>query len=295
MDDKSGIEIVKSYLDILPKSLSDKIVDKLKHTINYEPVIGVMGKTGAGKSSLCNAIFRSNICDVSDVGACTREVKRMKLTFGQRSLILIDIPGVGESKERDEEYKKLYRSLLPDLDIVLWVLKGDDRAFSSDEYFYHHVIKASLEGDEKIVFVLNQIDKIEPYREWDIVNNCPSPLQLQHIKEKQAYIEKCFHYPRNQIVAVSANDKYNIDLLVEEIIRCLPKHAKSNVIAQVDPKNRTDRAVEESIEAFGEGVSDFIDNLLDVVPLPSPVKTALKATKGVVVSAAKKVWGFFFG
>ncbi len=295
MDDKSGIEIVRSYLDVLPKSLSDKIIDKLKHTINYEPVIGVMGKTGAGKSSLCNAIFRSNICEVSDIGACTREVKRMKLTFGKRSLILIDIPGVGESKERDEEYKTLYRSLLPELDIVLWVLKGDDRAFASDEYFYHHVIKTSQEGDEKIVFVLNQIDKIEPYREWDTVNNCPSLLQLQHIKEKQAYVEKCFHYPRNQIVAVSANDKYNIDLLVEEIIRCLPKHAKSNVIAQVDPKNRTDRAVEESIEAFGEGVSDFIDNLLDVVPLPSPVKTALKATKGVVVSAAKKVWGFFFG
>ncbi len=294
MDDKSGIEIVRSYLDVLPKSLSDKIIDKLKHTINYEPVIGVMGKTGAGKSSLCNAIFRSNICEVSDIGACTREVKRMKLTFGKRSLILIDIPGVGESKERDEEYKTLYRSLLPELDIVLWVLKGDDRAFASDEYFYHHVIKTSQEGDEKIVFVLNQIDKIEPYREWDTVNNCPSPSQLQHIKEKQAYVEKCFHYPRNQIVAVSANDKYNIDLLVEEIIRCLPKHAKSNVIAQVDPKNRTDRAVEESIEAFGEGVSDFIDNLLDVVPLPSPVKTALKATKGVVVSAAKKVWGFFF-
>ena len=295
MDDKSGIEIVRSYLDILPKSLSDKIVDKLKHTINYEPVIGVMGKTGAGKSSLCNAIFRSDICEVSDVGACTREIKRMKLTFGKRSLILIDIPGVGESKERDEEYKELYLSLLPDLDIILWVLKGDDRAFASDEYFYHHVIKTSLQGDDKIVFVLNQSDKIEPYMEWDTTNNCPSPSQLKNIKEKQAYVEKCFGYPRNHVVAVSVYRKYNIDLLVEEIIRCLPKHAKSNVIAQVDPKNRTDRAVEESIEAFGEGVSDFIDNLLDVVPLPSPVKTALKATKGVVVSAAKKVWGFFFG
>ena len=295
MNDKSGIEIVRSYLDILPKSLSDKIVDKLKHTINYEPIIGVMGKTGAGKSSLCNAIFRSDICEVSDVGACTREIKRMKLTFGKRSLILIDIPGVGESKERDEEYKELYLSLLPDLDIILWVLKGDDRAFASDEYFYHHVIKTSLQGDDKIVFVLNQSDKIEPYMEWDTTNNCPSPSQLKNIKEKQAYVEKCFGYPRNHVVAVSVYRKYNIDLLVEEIIRCLPKHAKSNVIAQVDPKNRTDRAVEESIEAFGEGVSDFIDNLLDAIPLPSPVKTALKATKGVVVSAAQKVWGFFFG
>ncbi|MCD1126597.1 50S ribosome-binding GTPase [Jinshanibacter sp. LJY008] len=295
MNDESGIDIVKSCLDILPKSVSDKIIDKLKHSVNYEPVIGVMGKTGAGKSSLCNAIFRSNICDVSDVGACTREVKRMKLTFGKRSLILIDIPGVGESQERDDEYRELYRSLLPDLDIVLWVLKGDDRAFSSDEYFYHHVIKTSQEGDDKIIFVLNQIDKIEPYREWDTENNCPSLSQLQNIKEKQAYVEKCFDFPRNHIVAVSANDKYNIDLLVEEIIRCLPKHAKSNVIAQVDPKNRTGRAVAESKEAFGDELGNFIDNLLDVIPLPSPVKTVLKASKSKVISTAKKVWGFFFG
>lgn len=295
MKDNSAIEIIRSYIDILPKSVSDRIIDKLEHTVNYEPVIGIMGKTGVGKSSLCNAIFRGDICEVSNVGACTREIKRMKLTFGKRSLILIDIPGVGESEERDEEYKELYRSLLPELDLVLWVLKGDDRAFSSDEYFYHHVIKTSQTDDDKIIFVLNQIDKIEPYREWDITNNCPSPLQLRHIHEKQAYVEKCFNYPRNHVVAVSANDKYNIDLLVEEIIRCLPKHVKSNVIAQVDPKNRTEKAIEESIDAFGEGVGDMIDNILDITPLPATVKTVIKASKSTLVSVAKKVWGFFFG
>jgi len=33
-------------------------------------VIGIMGKTGAEKSSLCNALFAAEVSPVSDVAAC---------------------------------------------------------------------------------------------------------------------------------------------------------------------------------------------------------------------------------
>jgi predicted GTPase len=39
-------------------------------------VIGIMGKTGVGKSSLCNALFRSEVCTVNAVEACTRQPQR---------------------------------------------------------------------------------------------------------------------------------------------------------------------------------------------------------------------------
>lgn len=45
-----------------------------------------------------------------------------------KGISLIDMPGVGESEQRDAEYAALYRRLLPELDLVLWVIKGDDRA-----------------------------------------------------------------------------------------------------------------------------------------------------------------------
>ncbi len=143
---------VKDALEILPENIRESISRRINEVINYEPVIGIMGKTGAGKSSLCNAIFKGDICAISDVESCTRETQEVRIQFGKRSIRLIDIPGVGESTARDSEYEQLYRELLPKLDLVLWVIKGDDRAFSADEHFYKNVLQPAG-GEEKTLFV----------------------------------------------------------------------------------------------------------------------------------------------
>ena len=67
---------VKDALEILPENIRDSIARRINDVISYDPVIGIMGKTGAGKSSLCNAIFKGDIGAVSDVAAVP--VKRRK-------------------------------------------------------------------------------------------------------------------------------------------------------------------------------------------------------------------------
>ncbi|MDY8416713.1 YfjP family GTPase, partial [Escherichia coli] len=84
--------------------------------------IGIMGKSGAGKSSLCNALFQGEVTPVSDVHAGTREVRRFRLSGHGHSMIITDLPGVGESRDRDAEYEALYRDILPELDLVLWLI-----------------------------------------------------------------------------------------------------------------------------------------------------------------------------
>jgi len=63
---------------------SERIMQQIRQRTNYEPVVGIMGKTGAGKSSLCNALFAGEMITVSDVSACTRDVLRICLQIGDR-------------------------------------------------------------------------------------------------------------------------------------------------------------------------------------------------------------------
>ena len=162
MSKQDGINAISKAVAVLPLQLSETILKHVQSITDYEPVIGIMGKTGAGKSSLCNALFAGNVSPVSDVAACTREPLRFRLQLGERSMTIVDLPGVGESGIRDAEYAALYREQLPRLDLVLWLIKADDRALAVDEYFYRKVIGEAYR--HKVMFVIRQAGKISPAR-----------------------------------------------------------------------------------------------------------------------------------
>lgn len=291
---KPGYNPVKDAVDILPEKIRKLFSNRLDTIVNYEPRIGIMGKTGAGKSSLCNAIFKGEICAVSDVEPCTREIKELRIQFGQRSICLIDIPGVGESAERDKEYADLYRDLLPDLDLVLWVIKADDRALASDQHFYQNILKPAG-GADKTMFVLNQVDKIEPNHGWDERHCQPSSIQRVNISKKEDYITNLFGFTEHPVISVSADKGYNVTHLVEGMVRALPKYAKSGVAAQVKEEHKTEKVIEDATDGFGDTVDKVIDEIIDMAPIPKVVATVAKAAKSVVVGALKKVWGWIFG
>ena len=261
-------KIEKAGVIIAPEQKA-QINERLSSIINYEPRIGVFGKTGVGKSSLCNALFGTDICPISDVEACTRNTQEVLLKMGNKGIKLIDVPGVGESTVRDEEYGKLYASLLPELDLVLWLIKSDDRALASDENFYKNVVKPHIEEGKPFFFVLNQVDKIEPFREWDENKHEPGPNQFQNIHRKIDDIARFFDVAPSRIVPVSANEKYNLTKLVDEFVRALPSEKKITVF----------RAVNEEFQskATGEHVKK---SFLDVVE--NVVVTTIETTGRVV-------------
>ncbi|HAI9133494.1 TPA: GTPase family protein, partial [Escherichia coli] len=133
------------------------------------------------------------------VHAGTREVRRFRLSGHGHSMVITDLPGVGESRDRDAEYEALYRDILPELDLVLWLIKADDRALSVDEYFWRHILQC---GHQQVLFVVTQADKTEPCHEWDMAGIQPSPAQAQNIREKTEAVFRLFR-PVHPVVAVS--------------------------------------------------------------------------------------------
>ena len=71
MNNSEGLKSFRQSLSGLPQWASERILQQINQLTDFEPVIGIMGKTGAGKSSLCNALFAGDVSPVSDVAACT--------------------------------------------------------------------------------------------------------------------------------------------------------------------------------------------------------------------------------
>ncbi|EBM2193468.1 GTP-binding protein, partial [Salmonella enterica] len=223
MNKPNGLQALEQPLASLPDTLRRLILERIQNLTHYEPVIGIMGKSGAGKSSLCNELFRGEVSPVSDVNACTRDVLRLRLRSGRHSLVIVDLPGVGENGQRDHEYRALYRRMLPEMDLVLWVIKADDRALSVDEQFWRGVMQTY---QQQVLFVLNQADKIEPCHEWDTRTSTPSAQQRVNLQEKQAAITAMFK-PHHPVCLVSACSGWGIEDMVATMMRCLPDRATS--------------------------------------------------------------------
>ncbi len=268
----------------MPEEMISNIQEKILGLGDFTPTVGIFGKTGVGKSSLCNALFGKETAKVSDVEACTRQPQEIfvKISESGSGIKLIDLPGVGESKVRDEEYKKLYEDWIPRLDLVLWIIRADDRTFSVDEFFYDNVVKAAI-SRSKIPFlvVVNQVDKINPIRDWENENKRPGFSQQKVIGERTQWAASKFNIPNEHIVPASAEEKYNLGGIVEAIIDIVPNEKKLGFLNQATEESTSEKsketAVKGAIEYLGKVYKEVKPYIPEIIAL---IKWVIRLTKG---------------
>ncbi len=83
------------------KILDDKELKELMKRIdkNRPPRLFLVGRTGAGKSSLVNALCGGYVAEVGDVRSCTVGTKIYNCTDSNRTLMeILDTRGIAESE-----------------------------------------------------------------------------------------------------------------------------------------------------------------------------------------------------
>jgi len=270
----------------------EKLLQQIKAEIqrirNYTPKVAVFGDTGVGKSSLCNALFGQDIAKISDVEACTREPQEVLIGSkkGNGGINLIDVPGVGEDPKRHQEYIGLYKSLLPELDLIIWAIKADDRKYASAIDVYEKILEPNLKNCP-VVFVITQVDKIEPYRDWNIDSNKPGKKQEESLLRKINDISSRFNTSTNYIIPVSANDQYNLVELVNKIVEVLPNEKKSSFVREAKEENISEEAVKNSEKGIWDSITETFGDVIDNVKEAATdfiIESAPKVIKSVISS-----------
>ncbi|MFB2918735.1 GTPase family protein [Aerosakkonema funiforme] len=167
-----GIDLPKTEFAVstptLPKAKTQTLRDILAKAEPVEEVeqklinILLVGRTGAGKSSLINTLFQADKAAVDVLPSTDRIQNYHWQTESGETLTLWDTPGYEQVKREDLREQVL--EYANNADLLLLVTPALDPALQMDVDFLKDV-KGEVE-DLPAIAIVTQVDRLRPIREW---------------------------------------------------------------------------------------------------------------------------------
>lgn len=224
------IEKIENIINHLIKSF------ELGNAIKNGVPVAIVGEPNVGKSTLLNAILNEDKAIVSDIAGTTRDTIEDTFNYNGITFRFIDTAGLRETNDKIESLgiERTYKKI-GEAKIVLALFNASD----TKEKVENEIIRIldKLDSSQKVILVWNKYD----------------------ISEKVEGIERD---GLEAEVKISAKEKLNIDLLLEEIGKAVNSDAIDNnevVVSNVRHMEALNNALESLLRAK-QGMETGITN-----------------------------------
>ena len=215
----------------LPKAQTDTLKNILESVepeaeVAQKPVnIILVGRTGAGKSSLINTLFQADKAEV-DVLPSTDKIKNYTWTTTTNEVLnLLDTPGYEQVNR--PELREQVLDYATTADLLLLVTPALDPALQMDLDFLQ-TLKQDL-PDLSAIAVVTQVDRLRPIREWNPPYDWRDGMQPKEksIREATIYRAEQLRDICELVLPIVTEDStsnrapWNIEALSLELVRAI--------------------------------------------------------------------------
>jgi len=164
--------------------------------------INIIGNPNVGKSTLMNAFIGERLSIITSKAQTTRHRILGIVNGDDFQMLFSDTPGIIKpAYELQESMMDFVKSAFEDADILIYMVEIGEKDLK-DEQFFNKIVNAKI----PVLLLINKIDKSTP----------------EKLEESVAlWREKV---PNASILAISAKEGFNVDVVFNKIIELLPEN-----------------------------------------------------------------------
>ncbi|MEO0540367.1 MAG: GTPase [Cyanobacteria bacterium P01_A01_bin.105] len=239
-------------------------------TVKQKPVsVLLVGRTGAGKSSVINTLFQTDRADV-DVLPSTDNMHQYQWSSGAKTepevLTLIDSPGYEQVSRAD--FRDSVLDYARQADLLLLVTPAMDPALQMDIDFLTDIAKE--QADLPQVAVVTQVDRLRPVREWQPPYDWQTGERPKEQSIRNATAYRAERLPCGQVLPLVTRDRvsnrqaWNSHALSEVLVNAIAPSKQARLARHLRSQSARAAAAAKIIDqyAFQMSTTQGLANLV---------------------------------